>query len=44
MIRDNPAKNYLWATPLAEADLYDATSNLIQQGNIGAEGGRNTSS
>lgn len=32
MLKDNRAKNHVWATPLKETDLYDATSNLIQEG------------
>jgi type IV pilus assembly protein PilY1 len=32
MVKDNPAKNHVWATPLTETDLYDATLNLVQDG------------
>jgi type IV pilus assembly protein PilY1 len=32
MIKDQQAKNYVWPAPLTEADLYDATDNLVQDG------------
>jgi type IV pilus assembly protein PilY1 len=32
MIKDRQAKNYVWDAPLTEAELYDATDNLIQDG------------
>jgi type IV pilus assembly protein PilY1 len=32
MVKDNPAKNHVWVTPLTETDLYDATLNLVQDG------------
>jgi type IV pilus assembly protein PilY1 len=43
MIKDNPAKNYVWAAPLTETDLYDATLNLVQDGTTAQQAAAKTS-
>ena len=43
MIKDNPAKGYTWTTPLTEANLYDATLNLVQDGTSAEKAAAKTS-